>query len=82
MRVKLVRLILYGLIAFFVFRVIRVVTRMAANRKRETRDDTGAFPPPGRPVRNARDLKNIQDAEFEDLTPRGKSTASPDDTSP
>lgn len=78
---RLFRLILYALIAFFFFRLVRIAMRMVANRKREAQDDADAFTPPRRPVRNAPDLRNIKDAEFEDLTPPEKSTHSPNDTS-
>lgn len=59
----MVRLILYGIIAFILFRIFRAVFRSV------TRPSASPPPPRSRPAPK-QDLSNIQDAEFEDITPK------------
>lgn len=62
----LMRLILFFIIGWILWRIIRVMLRMGASSRRDDAGiDTDAPPAPG--SSNAR--RTIRDAEFEDLTP-------------
>ena len=68
---SLIRLLLYGLLAFFLIRIIRTVARMISTRRHEEPGQTAA---PPRDAGAGRKWTDIRDAEFEDLTPpRSKS---------
>ena len=58
------RVILYGVIAFILFRIFRAVAGSVSR---------GSAPPPrlpASPPRPKQEFSNVQDAEFEDITPK------------
>ena len=58
------RVILYGVIAFILFRIFRAVAGSVSR---------GSGAPPRRPAsspRQKQEFSNVQDAEFEDITPK------------
>jgi hypothetical protein len=57
------RLLFYALLAFIIFKIFRVVNQA-------TRHTPPPPPPPNRPPGQKQDFKNVQDAEFEDITPK------------
>lgn len=57
------RVILYGAIAFILFRIFRAIAGSVSR---------GSAQPPRRPAsppKQKQDFSNVQDAEFEDITP-------------
>jgi hypothetical protein len=59
------RVILYGVIAFILFRIFRAVAG-SVSRGSGTPPRRPASPPP----RQKQEFSNVQDAEFEDITPK------------
>jgi hypothetical protein len=58
----MIRLLLYAIMAFIVFRIFRLISQSGRR--------SGPQPPPNVPPRPKQDFKNVQDAEFEDITPK------------
>ena len=64
----LLRMLLWAMIAFIAYRIVQVTLRiMSSNRRVPPDEDPFAQAPPRPPSEK---YKNIQDADFEDLTPR------------
>ncbi|MEW6511456.1 MAG: hypothetical protein AB1428_10895 [Bacteroidota bacterium] len=61
------RLLLWGMIAYIAFRIIQLTMRIMSSGRRRGGEDPFASPPPQPP---SEQFKNIEDADFEDLTPR------------
>ncbi len=57
----MIRLLIYFLIAYFVYRMLRSIL-LPASRPRTVRR-------PGAPRRHAANFSDVQEAEYEDLTP-------------
>ena len=68
----LFRLLLWGMVAYVAYRIVQLVMRvMAGGRHRPPEEDpfaSGPLQPP------AEKFKDIQDADFEDITPKGPDT--------
>jgi hypothetical protein len=57
----MIRLLFYGLLFFFVWRILRSFSTLFTSPPRTS-------PPPRKEKKTPQDLSNIQDAEFEDIT--------------
>jgi len=65
----LLRLLLWGMVAYIAYRIVQVTMRiMSGSRRPPPGEDPFASSPPGPPQER---FKNIQDADFEDITPKG-----------
>ena len=65
----MVRLIFMALIGFFLYRIVQTAARMFSSAGKTPREDdrSSSRTKQGKPTS---DFKNIQDAEFEDITPK------------
>lgn len=65
----LLRLLLWGMVAYIAYRIVQITMRiMSGGRRHPPREDPFASTPPKPPSER---FKNIQDADFEDITPKG-----------
>jgi len=62
------KIIVWAFVGYFLFRVVQLVLRIMSNNNRNrTEPDPFASAPPTPPVQT---FKNIEDADFEDITPK------------
>jgi len=61
-----IRLLLIGLLAFFLIRIVRTVVKIVTTRRSEEDEESASSP---REKGAPRKWTDIRDAEFEDLTP-------------
>lgn len=65
----LLRMIMWAIIAYIAYRIVQLTMRiMSGGRKSSVDEDPFANAPPKPPSER---FKNIQDADFEDITPKG-----------
>ena len=64
----LMRVILYALVGYFLYRLIQVTTRIMSSDRRDRREPGE---PPGTPPKPpAEPFRDIKDADFIDITPK------------
>ena len=62
------RMILFIVLGVVLWRAVRLFARMAQGTRRGEDDDMPTAPPA--PTKSQMDLRDIQDAHFEDITPK------------
>ena len=68
----LLRILLWGMVAYIAYRIVQLTMRiMSGGRRQSSGEDPFASGPPRPPSER---FKDIQDADFEDITPRGPDT--------
>ena len=61
----LIRILLFGMIGYFLYRVLVLAMRMRSSDRKERREEGDPFA-----SASPEQYKNIEDAEFEDITPK------------
>jgi hypothetical protein len=75
------RLILLAAIGFFLYRIVQSTARMFSGYPKGSGRPGGSAPPP-RQTPPPNEFKNVQDAEFEDITPKKEKAGDPSDSGP